>query len=166
MNWVSQLQNFSTITIKAPTAAADKFCDIFFNFRKKYKVWYFSRRFSWNIMPYLLLFEKSSRIWKCRLLQIIGGHLWVKQFRVQNMCLKRKYRKQDSVFLPPHVDFQRWAYSDQVTTKAQVGSKVLCSGYTLLISAVALCKIKYYPMHTISETLFILQSCQPRVTVS
>ena len=36
------------------------------------------RRFSWNIMPYLFLFFwKSSKIWNCRLLQIIDGSLRV-----------------------------------------------------------------------------------------
>ena len=36
-----------------------------------------SRRFSWNIMPYLL-FLKRGKIWNCCLLQIVGGALWVK----------------------------------------------------------------------------------------
>ena len=67
----------SDLTLKAPitTAADDKLWDIFHNFRQN-KVW-FSRRFSWNIMPYWLIL-KSGKIWNCRLLQIIGGALRVK----------------------------------------------------------------------------------------
>ena len=77
------------LTLKAPiTTAADNIFLIFEN--KRYDISWessASRRVSWNIMPYfcfllffllffLLLFFvflKSSKIWNCRLLQIIGG---------------------------------------------------------------------------------------------
>ena len=78
--------NRFTLTLKAPiTTAADKFCDIFPNLRKiRYDISWeppASRRFSWNVMPYLL-FLKSGQIWNCRPLQIIGGAL-----RVNHMVL-------------------------------------------------------------------------------
>ena len=53
------------------TAADNKLCDIFLIFREKQMI----------LMKYHALFfffEKKSRIWNCRLLQIIGGALWVK----------------------------------------------------------------------------------------
>ena len=60
--------------------ADDKFCDSFPNLIfKNIKVWYFSRWFSWNIMLYCYLW-KSSKIWNCRPMQIIGGALWVKKY--------------------------------------------------------------------------------------
>ena len=37
-----------------------------------------SRRLTWNILP-ILLFLKSSKIFNCRLSQIIGDALWVKR---------------------------------------------------------------------------------------
>ena len=49
----------------------------FSQFSTKNKV---SRRFSWNNMPYLLVFKKQQNL-NCRLLQIIGDALWVKNFR-------------------------------------------------------------------------------------
>ena len=70
-------------TLKAPItpAADDKFWDILPNFwKKRYDILWESsagRWLSWNIMPYLL-FLKKEQIWNCRLLQIIGGALWVK----------------------------------------------------------------------------------------
>ena len=58
--------NQSKLNLKAPimTAADNKYCNIFPNFRK-IKVWCFmkmvcqqtGRRFSWNIMPYFLLLK-------------------------------------------------------------------------------------------------------------
>ena len=41
-----------------------------------------SRRFSWNIKPYFL-FWKSSKIWNCRLLQIVGGVLRVNAHQIK-----------------------------------------------------------------------------------
>ena len=74
------------LTLQEPitTAADDTICNIFLNFQKKKKKNKYniswessaSRRFSWNIMPYLL-FLKIGKTWNCCLLQIIGGALWV-----------------------------------------------------------------------------------------
>ena len=68
------------LTLKAPitTAADDKIFVTSFLVFEKNKVWYFmrSRRFSWNIIPYLLI-SKRGKIWNCRLLQIISGALRV-----------------------------------------------------------------------------------------
>ena len=66
------------LTLKAPitTAADDKFCNNCPNFLKKIRNDTSCRRFSGNIIPYLL-FEKAE-ILNCRLLQIIGDTLRVK----------------------------------------------------------------------------------------
>ena len=72
------------LTLKAPitTAADDKFCNIFPNFRKKYSMTSHENRLpaddSHEISCFICYFWKSIKIWKCRLLQIIGGVLWVK----------------------------------------------------------------------------------------
>ena len=73
------------LTFKAPitTAADNKFCDNFPNFRKN-KVWYYMRIVCQQtiLMKYhalFVIFEKS-KIWNCRLLQIIGGALRVNVF--------------------------------------------------------------------------------------
>ena len=83
--WVMLL--LSALTLKAPvtTAADDKFCDTFPNFRKKIRysiTWESSasRRFSWNIMPYLLFLKIQLNL-QSSLLQIIGGAL-----RVNTQC--------------------------------------------------------------------------------
>ena len=66
---ILSMQNVNSVTLKAPitTAADDKFCDIFPNFRKKIRydiVWESSAssRFSWNIMPYLLFLKKWQNL--------------------------------------------------------------------------------------------------------
>ena len=63
--------------IKAPitTAADNKFCDNFPNIRK-------NKDDSHEISCLICYFWKSCKIWNCRLLQIIGGTLWVKWFTV------------------------------------------------------------------------------------
>ena len=74
-----------TLTLKAPitTAEDDKFCDIFHNFRQKIRY-----DITWNRLPaddsheiscLIGYFWKSSKIWNCRLLQIIDGALRVNQ---------------------------------------------------------------------------------------
>ena len=79
------------ITLKAAitTAADDKFCDIFPNFPKKNKVWYFIRIVCQQtiIMKYhalFVIFEKATKFENCRLLQIIGGALRVKEKKVNH----------------------------------------------------------------------------------
>ena len=79
-----KLPLYSSLTLKErlTIAADDKFWDIFPNFRKKirYEIsWELSasRQFSWNIMPYMLFLKKRQNLKICRLLQIIGGALWV-----------------------------------------------------------------------------------------
>ena len=63
------------------TAADDKICDIFLIINKN-KVWYYMRIVcqQTTLMKYHAIFviEKKSKIWNCRLLQIIGGALRVK----------------------------------------------------------------------------------------
>ena len=60
---------FASLTLKAPikTATDNKFWDIFSNFQKKIRhdiSWESStsRRFSWNIMPYLLFLKKQQNL--------------------------------------------------------------------------------------------------------
>ena len=67
---------YAALTLKAPiTIAADgNFCDIFPNFQKN-KVWYADD--SHEIWYHICYFWKSSTIWNCRLLQIIGCALWI-----------------------------------------------------------------------------------------
>ena len=71
------------LTLKAPTtnAADDNFCDIFPNFRKNGMILHENRLPSYEsheISWFICYFWKSGKIWNCRLLQIIGGALWVK----------------------------------------------------------------------------------------
>ena len=85
INFIYNFHNSCSLTLKAPikTTADDKFGDIFSKLKIiRYDIsWELSasRRFSWNIMPNLLFLKKSSKIWRCRLLQIIGGALvsWI-----------------------------------------------------------------------------------------
>ena len=72
------------ITFKAPitTAADDKYCDFFPNFRKK-KGMIFHKNTqpaddSHKVSCLICYFWKSSKICNCRLLQIKGGALSVK----------------------------------------------------------------------------------------
>ena len=65
------------------TAADDKFCDIFPNFQKNKVIMIFHENRlpaddSHEISCLISYFWKSSKIWNYRLLQIIGGTLWVK----------------------------------------------------------------------------------------
>ena len=62
------------------TEADDKFCDIFLNFLRKGMVFHEFRlpEDDTHEMPYpIWYFWKSIKIWKCRLLKMIGGALWV-----------------------------------------------------------------------------------------
>ena len=69
------------LTLKAPitTAADDKFCDIFPNFRRKYGMILHENRLptddSHKISCLICYFWRSGKICNCRLLQIIGGTL-------------------------------------------------------------------------------------------
>ena len=76
--WNFPWKQVDELSLKAPitTEADNKFCNIILNFKRK-KEWFSwessaIRRFSWNIMPYLLFLKKRQN-----LLQIIGGALWV-----------------------------------------------------------------------------------------
>ena len=71
----------TSITIEAPltTAADNKFCDIFSNFRKNKVCHFMNRRFSWNTMPYLLFLKKASTFDFVVCCRIIAGALWVKR---------------------------------------------------------------------------------------
>ena len=105
---------FWTLKALITTAADDKFCDIFPNFRKKIRYdisWELSasRHFSWNIMPYLL-FLKKQNIWNCCLLQNVGVTLWVKKWMQQcpdhmhifrlwkNTCISSDMNKTSLIF--------------------------------------------------------------------
>ena len=74
---------FHTLTLTAPitTAADDKFWDIFPNFRQKLGMILHENRLltddSLEISCLICYFCKSGKIFNCRLLQIIGGALWV-----------------------------------------------------------------------------------------
>ena len=76
-------ENISLLTLKAPitTAADDKFNDIFPNFWKYWGMIFQENRLpaddSHEISCLICYIWKSSKIWKCRLLQIIGGALGV-----------------------------------------------------------------------------------------
>ena len=75
------------LTLKAPItiAADDKFCDIFSNFRKRIRYdisWESSasRRFSWNIIPYLLFLKE----WQNLKLSSVANYRW--RFMGQLAC--------------------------------------------------------------------------------
>ena len=72
-----QKHHMLTLIAPIPTAADDKFCDIFSNFRKKYGMIFHENRLpsddSHEIACLICYFWKSSKIWNCRLLQIIGA---------------------------------------------------------------------------------------------
>ena len=90
------------LTLKRPitTAADNKFCNIFLNFRKK--VWYFIRIVCQQtiLIKYHSLFgifEKAD-FFNCRMLQIIGGALRVKYFTNFNCLLRVNKYKLDSLW--------------------------------------------------------------------
>ena len=86
--------SWKKLILKAPitTAADDKFCKIFPNFRKN-NVWYCMRivcqqtNDSHEISCLICYFWKSGQIWNCRLLQIIGDALRVKGARTSSQIL-------------------------------------------------------------------------------
>ena len=82
-----------------------------------------SRRFSWNIIPYLL-FLKKQQIWNCRLLQILGGTLCLFNVSLQlahcllmscgdNLC-KQFLSK---LFAWERIFWKSWFWKNQQTTK-------------------------------------------------
>ena len=77
------------LTLKAPitTAADDKFCNIFPSFQQKS-----SRRFSWNIMPYLLFLKKQQNLklssaanYRWRFKGILG-QVWYLIVSIPDLC--------------------------------------------------------------------------------
>ena len=73
------------------TAADNKFCNISFLIFQRNKEWYGMMIFyenclmeddSHKISCLIGYFWKRDKIWNCRLLQIIGGALWVKRDRI------------------------------------------------------------------------------------
>ena len=93
-NWLGLF----SLTLKVPitTAAEDKFCNIYSKFSKKIRydiLWEF-----YEIPCLICYFWKSSKIWNCRLLHIIGGALWVKTtfgmlyiYYIDNKMIKTKW---------------------------------------------------------------------------
>ena len=80
------------LTLKAPitTTADDKLCDIFPNSppppskkKKRYGILWESS--AHEISCLICYFQKGGKIWNCRLLQIIGGTLWVKNKKIPSM---------------------------------------------------------------------------------
>ena len=79
--WVATLQitisSNGSLTHNAPvTTVADDYCNIYHNFyvnKAQNSCELSARQFIWNIKSYLF-FKKSDKIWKCCLLQILGGY--------------------------------------------------------------------------------------------
>ena len=108
------------LSLKAPitTAADDKFCNIFSSFRQKEGMIFHENRLPADdfheISCLIYYFWKSSKIWNCLLLQIIGGTLWVKRLiRLANFM----------VYMVTSSLFAGWVI---LTLKSPISAKVVC----------------------------------------